>query len=282
MNDQPYHIMHRATGTCLAHNRQRASPGFLLKPLSGFQVLEKAAGLVGVHNRFNCLYHCGSFVGNVSSCISISLFQAFMGSPDVVEAALFAQLQPHALSKQEACMFSSVKDEYFVARDHLTTAWYRNPTEYLTFDSCLETARFKALDRGLAWRAFAFLTKNGYINAGLVHPDRSLQTVQKSSNHSFDDNPVADVPVRSCSCLAQDAVGGSSGHITATGSGALNPVKHCHFCNSAFGADVVGRGAADSATGTCPGTERQGAPPIAPGFQALHTAPIHAAPMEYH
>jgi hypothetical protein len=118
-----------------------------------------------------------------------------MDSSSIVQASLFAQLQPHVLSKQEACLFGSVKAEYFRIRDLLTSAWYRNPTKYLYFDECMNIEECKGLDQGLAWRAYSFLVKNGYINAGLVHAQEEILAKHRSSSHEQRVQPVSNISV---------------------------------------------------------------------------------------
>jgi SWIRM domain len=114
----------------------------------------------------------------------------------VVDASLFAQLQPHALSRQEALLFSSLKDEYFKARDSVLLLWHRKPCDYLTFEACMADGQIQAAGPELAWRAFTFLTKNGYINAGLVHANATQKTSVADGTQPMRIRPVCNMPVR--------------------------------------------------------------------------------------
>lgn len=116
-------------------------------------------------------------------------------SDAVAEAALFAQLQPDALSKQEACLFASVKDSYFAARDGILAAWYRNPVEYLSFNVCMSGEDLRNVGPDLAWRAFAFLTKNGYINAGLAHAREQKAVDEEGGSRRSRIKHVSSMPV---------------------------------------------------------------------------------------
>lgn len=119
-----------------------------------------------------------------------------MSQAEVVDASLFAQLQPHALSRQEALLFSAHKEEYFKARDAIVLLWFRNPCEYLTFEACMASGLLASAEAELAWRAFTFLVKNGYINAGLVHAQATQQREGDASTQKKRVRSVCSVPVR--------------------------------------------------------------------------------------
>ena len=113
----------------------------------------------------------------------------------IARASLFAQLQPNVLSKQEACLFGTVRDQYFRARDQILVAWYQQPDRYLSFDACMENAALRALGLNAVWSGYSFLSKNGYINAGLVHADAAaLKQSQADGGKAY--RPVCTVPVR--------------------------------------------------------------------------------------
>ena len=120
------------------------------------------------------------------------------------QAALFAQLQPHVLSRQEALLFGTNKDDYFQTRDAILAAWHRDPTKYLSFAQLEKGTALLGQDTDLAWRTFAFLVKNGYINAGLVHARETQQLMANGSTHSGRVRPVCNVPV--CSSFVHSTI----------------------------------------------------------------------------
>jgi hypothetical protein len=119
-----------------------------------------------------------------------------MDVKSIAEAALFGQLLPNVLSKQEACVFGANKADYFVARDAFLQAWYHNPTEFLNFKNCMLSKELANVSSDLAWRAYCFLCKNGHINTGLVAAQAALK---KGCENSLIEQPmraVCSVPVR--------------------------------------------------------------------------------------
>jgi hypothetical protein len=114
----------------------------------------------------------------------------------VAEAALFGQLLPNVLSKQEACLFGARKADYFVARDAFLQAWYHNPTEYLSFKKCMLKKELANVSSDLAWRAYCFLCKNGHINTGLVAARASHSRACQDALEEQPMRAVCSVPVR--------------------------------------------------------------------------------------